>query len=126
MEVFMTMRVSAESTTATTCLTVTLSSDETVTTVRLAGELDIACESAMAETAEQVRTVGRREVVLDVARLRFCDARGLAAILALRRRLDDAGARVTLRGAGPRMVRLLHLTGLEQLLHTGQDLATSR
>ncbi len=122
----MTMRVPAEATTATTCLTVTLSSDDTVTTVRLADELDIACESAMAETAEQVRTIGRREVVLDVARLRFCDVRGLAAILALRRRLDDAGARVTLRGADPRMVRLLRLTGLEQLLHPDQDLAMSR
>jgi anti-anti-sigma factor len=126
MEVFMTMRVSGEATTATTCLIITLSTDDTVTTVSLAGELDIACESAMEETAEQLRTVGSRYVVLDVARLRFCDARGLGAILAFRRRMDDAGARVTLRGADSRMVQLLRLTGLGQLLHPDEDLAASQ
>jgi len=120
------MRGSGDATRATTCLTVTLSSDDTVTTVRLAGELDLACEDALVETAEQLHTVGRREVVMDVACLRFCDARGLAAILAFRRRMDDAGIRVTLHGADPRMARLLRLTGLEQLLHSDEDLATSQ
>ena len=126
MEVFMTTRRSVEATEPTAYLTVTLSSEDAVTTVRLSGELDLASESVMAETAEQLRTMGRREVVLDIARVRFCDARGLAAIVAFRRRMDDAGAGVTLRGADPQMVRLLRLTGLEHLLDSGEDLAASQ
>jgi anti-anti-sigma factor len=126
MEVFMTTRRSVEATEPTAYLTVTLSSEDAVTTVRLSGELDLASQSAMAETAEQLRTMGRREVVLDVARVRFCDARGLAAIVAFRRRMEDAGAGVTLRGADPQMVRLLRLTGLEHLLDSGEDLAAAQ
>ena len=122
----MTTPRSVEATEPTAYLTVTLSSEDAGTTVRLSGELDLASESAMAETAEQLRTMGRREVVLGIARVRFCDARGLAAIVAFRRRMDDAGAGVTLRGAGPQMVRLLRLTGLEHLLDSGEDLAASQ
>jgi anti-sigma B factor antagonist len=126
MEAFMTTWWSGEATKPTTCLTVTLSSEDAVTMVRLAGELDLASESALEEAAEQLRTVGRRQVVLDVGHLRFCDARGLAAILAFRRRMGDAGARVTLRGADSQMLWLLRLTGLEQLLDSGEDLATAQ
>jgi anti-anti-sigma factor len=126
MEVFMTMRASGEGTSANSGLTVTVSLDDTVTTVGLAGELDLASESALEETAEQLRTVGYREVILDVARLRFCDVRGLAAILGFRRRMDDAGAGVTLRGASAPMVRLLRLTGLEELLDSDEDLAAAQ
>jgi anti-sigma B factor antagonist len=126
MEVFMTTLRSVESTEPTACLTVTLSSEGAVTTVGLVGELDLACESVMADTAEQLRTAGRRQVVLDVANVRFCDARGLATILAFRRRMGDAGAQVTLRGADTQMVWLLRLTGLEQLLDSGEGLAAAQ
>jgi anti-sigma B factor antagonist len=97
-----------------------------MTTVGLAGELDLAGESAVAEVAAQLRRTGCREVDLDVTRLRFCDARGLGAILALRRGMDDAGVRVTLRGANRAMVRLLRLTGLEYLLDSDEDLAAAQ
>ena len=122
----MTTRRSLQATKRTACLTITLSAEDAAATVGLSGELDLACESAMADTAEQLRTVGCRAVLLDVARVRFCDARGLAAIVAFRRRMGDAGARVTVRGADPQMVRLLRLTGLEQLLDSDDDLAAAQ
>ena len=70
----MTTRRSLQATKRTACLAITLSAADAAATVGLSGELDLACESAMADTAEQLRTVRCRAVVLDVARVRFCDA----------------------------------------------------
>ena len=100
----------------TTCLTVTVHTDAMVTTVWLAGELDVTCGSTMAQTVDHLRRTPPRHVVLDVSRLRFCDARGLAAILSFRSQIHGMGVRMTLRGSDPRMRLLLHLTGLDQLL----------
>ena len=99
-----------------TCLTVTVHTQATTTTVCLAGELDVTCASTMARTVHHLRQDPPGEVVLDVSRVRFCDARGLAAILGFRSQLHDVGTPMSLRGCDPRMRRLLHLTGLVQLL----------
>jgi anti-anti-sigma factor len=100
----------------TTCLTVTVHPEATTTTVCLAGELDVTGAPTMAQTVHHLRQDPPHDVVLDVSGVRFCDARGLAAILGVRSQLHDVGTTMTLRGCDPRMRLLLRLTGLDQLL----------
>ncbi|MEV7775775.1 STAS domain-containing protein [Kitasatospora sp. NPDC086791] len=57
-----------------------------------------------------------REVVLDLAGVEFMDCSGLGALVHAQNQADRLGARLILRGAGPRVLRLLKLTGLNRRL----------
>ncbi|MBO1420243.1 STAS domain-containing protein [Streptomyces sp. FH025] len=57
-----------------------------------------------------------REVVLDLSEVTFMDCTGLGALVRARNQADRSGARLVLRGAGRRVVRLLKLTGLHRRL----------
>lgn len=83
-------------------------------TVHLRGELDLV-------TAELLSAVlrshaDRRVVRLDISRLSFVDCAGLHAIEAANTDLSRHGGQLVLTGAGPRVCRVLRLTGLEWLL----------
>jgi anti-anti-sigma factor len=97
-------------------LTVLLAPDTVVTRVGLCGELDMATEPELLATVDRLRSAGPGSVVLDVTRLTFCDARGLAALAGLHDQLASAGMRLTVVGASPQLRRLLAITGLDEQL----------
>lgn len=76
------------------------------------GELDIA--SAAEFGIELARLIDERgpDVVIDVSDLSFCDARGLAAIVAADKLARRRGGAITLAGARPQMAKILRITGL--------------
>lgn len=86
---------------------------ERVRVVALYGQLDLA-------NAERVREslvgVAGDAVVVDLSGLRFLDSSGIAAILAARREIVDAGHGFELRGATGIVRRVLEVTGLTFLL----------
>jgi anti-anti-sigma factor len=61
-------------------------------------------------------------VMLDVAGLSFCDARGLGALLRMSSRAGKAGSFLYLLTPPPRFVRLSRITGLDEelLVHRGE------
>lgn len=87
--------------------------DDEVHVVTLHGELDLS-------NAHQVRDalvgIAGSAVVVDLADLTFLDSSGIAALLAARKRILDAGHRFSLRGAQGMVRRVLEVTGLEHLL----------
>ncbi|MGI5415182.1 STAS domain-containing protein [Actinomadura luteofluorescens] len=78
------------------------------------GELDIASSAAFG--IELARLIGERgpDVVIDVSGLIFCDARGLAALVAADELARSRGGAVTLTGPRPQMAKILRLTGLDR------------
>ncbi|MGI5202446.1 STAS domain-containing protein [Spirillospora sp. CA-108201] len=78
------------------------------------GELDIASSAAFGiELAGLIADRGP-DVVVDVSGLTFCDARGLAALVAADELARRRGGAVTLARPRPQMAKILRLTGLDR------------
>jgi anti-sigma B factor antagonist len=59
---------------------------------------------------------GRRIVVVDMSRTRFCDTSGLHALVGAHRRAQAEGSRVLLVIAANAVLRILTITGIDQVL----------
>jgi anti-sigma B factor antagonist len=95
----------------------TIAPDTVVTVVRLAGELDMATERKVAHVLDEVLATTPEVVRLDLSDIEFCDARGLAALLAARQRIQSTQRRLELTGVPPFVERLLAVTGLQDRLN---------
>lgn len=84
------------------------------TRVAAAGELDIATATDFGiELAHAIDEHGP-DVLIDASRLTFCDARGLAAIVAADGLARHRGGAVTLTDVRPQMARILRITRLDK------------
>lgn len=102
-------------------LNATIVPNGTVTRVRLAGDLELSTMAALDPVVDQVLSTEPVTVLLDLSDLTFCDARGLAGLLSVRRRLGAAGSRLTLTGARPPLRRLLEVTSLDRVFQVEWD-----
>jgi anti-sigma B factor antagonist len=86
------------------------------TRLMVAGELDIATAADFG--IELARLIDDRgpDVLIDTSDLAFCDARGLAAIVAADNRARRRGGAVTLTGVRPQLARILRVAHLERLV----------
>jgi anti-anti-sigma factor len=91
--------------------------------VEVAGEIDL-------RTAEPLRTrllglvdAGFGSIVVDFEHVRFCDASGLGALVAVRNRLRGRGGDLRLARVRPPQRRIFRITGLDALftLHDSVD-----
>ncbi|SDL36001.1 anti-sigma B factor antagonist/stage II sporulation protein AA (anti-sigma F factor antagonist) [Nonomuraea jiangxiensis] len=82
--------------------------------VALSGELDLASVSDLAEAVGVAMGGGRRNLVVDVAQLRFCDSEGLEALLRIQADVASGGGTMTLTHVHGRVQRVMELTGLGQ------------
>lgn len=85
--------------------------------IALAGELDVATAPAVKAVFFETFDVHRRpHIVVDLARLSFCDCAGLSVFLHIHNRALGAGGWVRLCGAGPGLRTVLGITGLMPIL----------
>jgi anti-sigma B factor antagonist len=85
-------------------------------TVTFVGELDAAsADQAYGYVRDAVDAHGG-EVLLDVAGLSFCDARGLGALARMSRHAGQAGSSVRLVAPPPRLMKIICITGLQDML----------
>jgi anti-sigma B factor antagonist len=94
----------------------TVARDSVVVVVRLSGELDMATEDKVAQVLDGVLATTPEVVRFDLSDVYFCDARGLAALVTVRRRLRSAQRRLELTGVPAHVRRLLAVTGLQDRL----------
>ena len=83
------------------------------TLIRLVGDLDIAAAPdlvALVNAAAQ--RPGMRTLVVDLAGVSFMDSTGLGALIQARRLCADRGAELSLQAIGPRVRRVLDITGM--------------
>jgi anti-anti-sigma factor len=80
--------------------------------VALSGDLDIACAPALRE--QLVSALGTRvsRLIIDLSKVSFCDASGLAVLVGTSRRARLLGGVVRLAAPAPPVVAALRLTGL--------------
>lgn len=93
-------------------LSIQIIEEDSVRTLALAGELDLANAATLAAQLEE-ETAG--ELVLDMSELEFIDSTGIALLVAVHRRLNGNGA-VRFRliaSENPAVQRVMALTGLE-------------
>lgn len=97
-------------------LTVLASATSDGLTVRLRGELDLTSASRLLEFSRDLPGDEPGLVVLDLAGLTFCDARGVTTLLQVQRRVEAAGGRLVVHGARGLPRRVLALTGVNGVL----------
>ncbi|MGI5164381.1 STAS domain-containing protein [Spirillospora sp. CA-253888] len=89
------------------------------TIVALHGELDIASAPELRTHLLGTLQHSARLLILDLGEVTFCDAAGLAVLVAAGRRATEAGVTLHLANPRPQVTRLLLITGLDRglLLH---------
>ena len=100
-----------------------------ITVAELAGDLDIASASALREQFLDLLRPGSGRLVIDLSKVSFCDASGLAMLVNTARRASLLGGFLRLAAVSPQVGRVLELTGLHRSLAifpTVQAAATAR
>jgi anti-anti-sigma factor len=87
----------------------------------LEGEVDILSAPEFGAFFEAMIDRGHRSVVLDLARLRFMDASGLAVIAQGADRLEVTGGTLTIRTPMALIGRMLDITGFARLVELERD-----
>lgn len=87
-----------------------------VTVAELAGELDIASAPALREQLLGLLRPGSSRLVIDLSKVSFCDASGLAVLVSTGRRAKLLGGFLRLAAVSPQADRALHITGLHRHL----------
>jgi anti-anti-sigma factor len=82
--------------------------------VDLGGELDIvSAEAAVSYVRDVIDRYGG-PVIVDLAALTFCDARGLGAMLRMAGYAERAGYEFRLASPRPSVVKIMRITGLDR------------
>lgn len=86
-------------------------------TLVLAGELDLTTADCLVSVSRMLRPPPV-DIDLDVAALRFCDAAGISALLAVRRDVERTGHMARVVNPTDGLLRLLRLLSLEDVCGT--------
>ncbi|MEG8279459.1 STAS domain-containing protein [Streptomyces sp. AHA2] len=78
-----------------------------------AGELDHHTADVLREPLEDCLAKGFKRLVIDCARLEFCDSTGLNVLLGARLKAEAAGGGVALVGMQPVVARVFEITGAD-------------
>ncbi|SFC12801.1 STAS domain-containing protein [Streptomyces aidingensis] len=89
------------------------------------GELDHHSAEMLRVSLHACVTGGCPWIVVDCARLDFCDSTGLNALLAARLEAEAAGGGVHLAAPQPRVARLLEITGAGMVFTLHDSLAAA-
>ena len=84
--------------------------------VMLSGELDIASADGPFGCVRDVIDRHHAPVILDMAGLSFCDARGLGTLVRMSNYAGNAGCSLRLASLGPHLRKIMRITGLDSTL----------
>lgn len=87
-----------------------------ITIAELTGELDIASAPTLREQLLSLLRPGTSRLVIDLSKVSFCDASGLAVLVSTARRARLLGGFLRLAAVSPQTGRVLHITGLQRNL----------
>ncbi|WP_405828100.1 STAS domain-containing protein [Streptomyces sp. NBC_01176] len=94
--------------------------------LQIIGELDYGNASVLRELLTTITLQPGQRLVLDLARMDFCDSSGLTALIAARNHAHAAQADIALAAVPANTLRVLRIVGLDQVfpLHPDSDSAT--
>lgn len=91
--------------------------------IALEGRLDVHAAPDVRDVLQAAVDSGSGDLVVDLSGVELVDFTGLGVLVGADRRAKSAGRRLVLRGAEPRVLRILRRTGLHRVLSlevTGQ------
>jgi anti-sigma B factor antagonist len=94
---------------------VATSREDTVTVVRLAGELDLECVPAIRAELRDVFVQGGEQLRIDLAGVTFIDSTGLGALVWAWKQARMFRMRFLVVNPSPEVARLLSLSGLDRI-----------
>ena len=97
-------------------LSVSLRSEHACVIAALSGELDITCAPALREQLLGLLRPGAGRLVVDLSRVSYADASGLAVLVGTGRRAGLLGAFLRLAAPAPAVARVLRVAGLHRQL----------
>lgn len=84
--------------------------------VTATGEVDLATAPALRQALNDAADTTTAHVTADLRAVTFLDSTGLGVLIATHRRLADAGGQLVIRCANDRVLRVFHITGLDDVL----------
>ncbi|HWC86349.1 MAG TPA: STAS domain-containing protein, partial [Solirubrobacteraceae bacterium] len=96
-------------------------SDDPVTVVALAGELDLAAAPALAHMLTELMRDGAADVILDLSEVEFMDGAGLGLLVNAHDDGAKFGRRLAVVNCGRQVRRLLAVVEAERLLADGEE-----
>jgi anti-anti-sigma factor len=99
--------------------------------VSVAGEMDLVTAPAVRQHVHDAVADGRRQIVLDLSEVRFCDSSGVGVLIAARRLMRSCAGQLRLilpeGGAvdGSHVNRVLSALGVRRLFEVYPDLAAA-
>ncbi|KOU39235.1 STAS domain-containing protein [Streptomyces sp. WM6378] len=103
----------------------------TWTVLRVSGELDLVTAPRLRRQVHEAVAEGRRDVVLDLSGVQFCDSSGVGVLIAARRLLRSCQGRLRLilpaRGAldGSHVNKVLAALGVRRLFEVYEDVGSA-
>ncbi len=95
--------------------TMTTSTFEGVASLRLTGELDLACAEELRQIGEGAITDYVNTMRIDLSGVTFIDSTALGALISIRNKAEQHGCALILEKPDPRVTRVLEVTGLTQI-----------
>lgn len=92
----------------------TASSDSAII-AEVAGEIDLRTAETLRSRLLAMADAGFSRIVIDFTEVRFCDASGLGALVAVHNRMREQGGDIKLARVRPAQRRLFRITGLDRL-----------
>ncbi|MDX3310414.1 STAS domain-containing protein [Streptomyces sp. NPDC054884] len=89
--------------------------------IEIVGVLDHTTAHELRDFVARTAPQPGRRVVLDLARLEFCDSSGITALIAVRNHAAAAGADVALAAVPANTLRILRIVGLDQVFSLHPD-----
>ncbi|WP_405943675.1 STAS domain-containing protein [Streptomyces sp. NBC_00932] len=106
-------------------LTVTTRDAATGPVLEISGHLDHATASEVREALANLTIAGGQLLVLDLARLDFCDSSGITVLLAARNIATEQGADIALAAVPANTARVLRTIGLDRVFTLYPDAVTA-
>lgn len=106
-------------------LTIDAVEQDGVTTVTVAGEVDLHSASQLRNFLTRLFSEGARRFVVDMQKVEFLDTTGLGVLVAGLKRAESEGGSLEIVCSQARVLRVFNLTGLDDVftIHTA-DAAT--
>jgi anti-sigma B factor antagonist len=92
--------------------------DGAAVVIAVGGEIDVQTAGRLRSDLLELIERGHADVVADFGAVRFCDAAGLGALVAVANRLREKGGTLRLARVRPAQRRILRITHLDQLFPT--------
>ena len=93
--------------------------------IALSGRLDVSAVADVRQALHDAIDQGSGDLVVDLSGVELVDATGLGVLLGADRRAKQAGRRIVLRAAAPRVRRILRVTRLHRVLTLDATPATA-